>query len=50
LIAIATNQPLPTSPETIAARRRMIRFHLIQENNTIEIPLFDRWVRERSIL
>jgi hypothetical protein len=49
LIAIATNTPLPTSPETIAARRRMIRFHLIQDNNTIEIPLFDRWITDRAI-
>jgi hypothetical protein len=50
LIAIAQSQSPTTTPESQAARRRMIRFHIIQENNTIEIPLFERWVRERSIV
>ena len=49
LIAITTHNPLPTSPKTNVARRRMIRFHLITEENAIEIPLFERWVRDRAI-
>ena len=49
LIAITTHNLLPTSPKTNVARRRMIRFHLITEENAIEIPLFERWVRDRAI-
>jgi hypothetical protein len=45
LIAIAHS----ITPHSLAARRRMIRFHLIQDNNTIEIPLFDRWITDRAI-
>ncbi len=48
--AIAQNQPFDrTDPAAQAARRRMIRFHLITEANTIEIPLFQRWICDRTI-
>ncbi len=37
---------------TTAARRRLLRYHVIERGgdiDNIEIPLFEQWVRERSI-
>ena len=50
LLTIAQSQP-PTynTPEAQAARRRMIRFHVITEDDRIEIPLLERWIQERAI-
>lgn len=56
LIALVSDRPKviiysPTSPlpHSQTARRRMIRFHLITEENAIEIPLFERWIIDRAI-
>jgi hypothetical protein len=54
LIALAQrNFPVETSDEsTAAARRRLLRYHVIERGgdiDKIEIPLFEQWVRERSI-
>jgi hypothetical protein len=54
LIALAQGNTLvETSDETTAAaRRRLLRYHVIERNgdiDKIEIPLFEQWVRERAI-
>ncbi len=54
LIALAQrNPPVETNDETTtAARRRLLRYHVIERDgdiDKIEIPLFEQWVRERSI-
>ncbi len=50
LLTIAQSQP-PTynTPEAQAARRRMIRFHVITKDDRIEIPLLERWIQDRAI-
>jgi hypothetical protein len=54
LIALAQGNPLVETSEenTTAARRRLLRYHVIERDgdiDKIEIPLFEQWVRERSI-
>ena len=50
LLTIAQSQtPTYRTPERQAARRRMIRFHVITDTDRIEIPLLDRWIKERAI-
>jgi hypothetical protein len=53
LIALAQgNNLVETSDETTAARRRLLRYHVIERDgdiDKIEIPLFEQWVRERAI-
>jgi hypothetical protein len=54
LIALAQgNSHVETSDEaTTAARRRLLRYHVIERDgdiDKIEIPLFEQWVRERAI-
>jgi hypothetical protein len=54
LISLAQgNPPVETIDETsIAARRRLLRYHVIERDgdiDMIEIPLFEQWVRERAI-
>lgn len=54
LIALAQgNSPVETNDETTtAARRRLLRYHVIERDgdiDAIEIPLFKQWVRERAI-
>ena len=54
LIALAQGNPhVETNDEpTTAARRRLLRYHVIErfgDIDKIEIPLFEQWVRERSI-
>jgi uncharacterized membrane protein len=54
LIALAQgNYLVETIDEaTTAARRRLLRYHVIERDgdiDKIEIPLFEQWVRERSI-
>jgi hypothetical protein len=54
LIALAQGNTLvETSDETTAAaRRRLLRYYVIERNgdiDKIEIPLFEQWVRERAI-
>jgi hypothetical protein len=53
LIALAQGNPhVETSDETTAARRRLLRYHVIERDgdiDRIEIPLFEQWVRERAI-
>jgi hypothetical protein len=50
LQAITQNHPISlTTPEAQSAHRRLQRFHILTANDRIEIPLFERWVKERSI-
>jgi hypothetical protein len=53
LIALAQgNSHVEMSDESTAARRRLLRYHVIERDgdiDKIEIPLFEQWVRERSI-
>jgi hypothetical protein len=53
LIALAQGNPhVETSDEATAARRRLLRYRVIEwdgDINKIEIPLFEQWVRERAI-
>ena len=50
LLTIAQSQtPTYSTLERQAARRRMIRFHVITDTDRIEIPLLDRWIKERAI-
>jgi hypothetical protein len=53
LIALAQgNYLVETSDETTTARRRLLRYHVIERDrdiDKIEIPLFEQWVRERAI-
>jgi hypothetical protein len=53
LIALAQGNPhVETNDETTTARRRLLRYHVIERNgdiDMIEIPLFEQWVRERAI-
>jgi hypothetical protein len=54
LIALAQgNPPVESIDEaTTAARRRLLRYHVIERDgdiDKIEIPLFEQWVRERAI-
>jgi hypothetical protein len=50
LQAIIQNQPPNlTTPEAQSAHRRLQRFHILTSSDRIEIPLFERWVKERSI-
>jgi hypothetical protein len=53
LIALAQgNSHVETNDETTAARRRLLRYHVIERDgdiDKIEIPLFEQWVRERAI-
>ena len=47
------NQPIDTDTATKAAIRRMVRYHVLKENNgqyEFDIPLIKRWVKERAIL
>jgi hypothetical protein len=47
LRAIIQNQPPNLTAQ--AAHRRLQRFHILTDNDRIEITLFERWVKERSI-
>ncbi|WP_310489978.1 hypothetical protein [Chamaesiphon sp. VAR_69_metabat_338] len=53
LIALAQGNPhVETNYEFTAARRRLLRYHVIERDrdvDKIEIPLFEQWVRERAI-
>jgi hypothetical protein len=53
LIALAQGNPhVETIDESTAARRRLLRYHVIERDgdiDKIEIPLFEQWVRERAI-
>jgi hypothetical protein len=54
LIALAQGKPPyeTVNETTIAARRRLVRYHVVNcldRTDTIEIPLFEQWVRERAI-
>jgi hypothetical protein len=53
LIALAQGNPhVETNDEYTAARRRLLRYHVIERDgdiDKIEIPLFEQWVRERAI-
>jgi hypothetical protein len=53
LIALAQgNTHIETIDESTTARRRLLRYHVIERDgdiDKIEIPLFEQWVRERSI-
>jgi hypothetical protein len=45
------NQPPAIDETTQAARRRLLRYHVIERTETglsFEIPLFEQWVRERA--
>lgn len=58
LHALAHGQPLPSADEmddaTCAAIRRMVRYHLIEQDEVgayrFEVPFVARWVRERAVL
>jgi hypothetical protein len=47
------NSPTATDEISIAAYRRLRRYHVIErldgEIDKIEIPLFEQWVRDRAI-
>lgn len=52
---LASDRPLPnlTQPDTQNAIRRLHRYHVIETiegNDRIEIPLIEKWVRERSMM
>jgi hypothetical protein len=53
LKAMAQGNPhVETNDETTAARRRLLRYHVIERDgdiDSIEIPLFEQWVRECAI-
>jgi len=60
LLSLASDRPLPhltkpnlTQPDTQNAIRRLHRYHVIETiegNDRIEIPLIEKWVRERSMM
>jgi hypothetical protein len=50
LSAIAHHQtPDLSTPAAKASHRRLHRFHILNDHNQIEIPLLERWVRDRAI-